>query len=165
MTIARRRWWSLVVTITVLLAGATSSADAPSGRYSIGSGTVLDTKTGLRWQQTFTPGPYTWTAALAYCRSLSAGGFSSGWRLPSMKELRTLVDESASNPAIDGTAFPGLPATDSPVNPALFFWTATPVATYPITAWYLNFFDGSPGNGRINSSPAAGNSYAVRCVR
>lgn len=164
MTTGRRRFLGLVVT-AVLFVGATSSADAPSGRYSIGSGSVLDTKTGLRWQQTFAPGPYTWTAALAYCRSLSAGGFSSGWRLPNMKELRTLVDESASNPAIDGTAFPGLPSTDSPVNPAVFFWTSTPVATYPITAWYLNFFDGSPGNGRINAPPAAGNSYAVRCVR
>ncbi len=165
MRIARALLAPLVVAGGLLLPTLPSRADAPPGRYSIGGGTVLDTKTGLRWQPAFAPGPYTWTAALAYCKALSLGGYSSGWRLPSMKELRTLVDESTYNPAIDATAFPGIAATDSPVRPGTFFWTSTPVATFPITAWYVNFYDGSPGHGIINAKGVAGNSYAVRCVR
>jgi len=68
----------LVVAGALLLPTLPSRADAPPGRYSIGGGTVLDTKTGLRWQQAFAAGPYTWTAALAYCKALSLGGYSTG---------------------------------------------------------------------------------------
>ncbi len=78
MSFARSVLAPLVVAGALLLPTLPSRADAPPGRYSIGGGTVLDTKTGLRWQQAFAAGPYTWTAALAYCKALSLGGYSTG---------------------------------------------------------------------------------------
>lgn len=150
----------------VLLASATSLlADAPAGRYAVEGGVVLDTKTGLRWQQMVSSPATKWTGALRYCKALSLGGFTSGWRVPSMKELRTLVDESRYNPAIDTTTFPGVASAGSPGSPATFFWSSTPVATFPIMAWYVDFYAGSAGHGVIDTKDAAGNTNLVRCVR
>ena len=76
-----------------------------------GNGTVTDTATGLIWQQ---DGPrdvhgnhakMTWKETLAYCEALDLGG-ETDWRLPTIKELVSLVDTSRYNPAIDTTCFP-----------------------------------------------------------
>lgn len=165
MRLARSPLASLILAAALLMPALPSRADAPPGRYTITSGTVLDNKTGLRWQQTLPSGTYTFTAALAYCKALSLAGESTGWRLPSMKELRTLVDESRSNPAIDTTAFPGITATDASAMTGSPFWSSTPVATFPIMAWDVDFNGGSVGYGIINTKQVQGNSYFVRCVR
>src|SRR5258708_2399350 len=85
-------------------------ADAPPGRYTIANGTVYDTKTKLTWEQT--PGPNSFYPTLVpsdqYCPTLMLEG--GGWRLPSLTELLTIVDESRSDPAIDPTAFPATPS-------------------------------------------------------
>lgn len=94
-------------------------AEAPPARYAISSGTVYDTRTRLTWQQAFALANYSEPDAGAYCTTLNLGGFR--WRLPTMKELLTLVDFSqSSSPTIDLTAFPGTPEDE--------FWTATAFA-------------------------------------
>jgi hypothetical protein len=86
-----------------------------------GDGTVTDNNTGLTWQQGYSTSTMTWSAAATSCANNDANLPGTGWRLPNIKELFTLVDFTVSGVAkIDLTAFPGTPASD--------FWSAT---TYP----------------------------------
>jgi hypothetical protein len=92
-------------------------------QYTInGDGTATDNVTGLVWQQDVPscPLPNTdycdYTGAVAYCESLSLGAFISGWRLPRVAELFTLVDVGSSPPFIDSAVFPSTPDN----NP---YWT------------------------------------------
>ena len=59
--------------------------------YTSTAETVTDTWTGLTWQRVQPTLPYTPAGAATYCQGLSLGGFSTGWRLPAVKELESLV--------------------------------------------------------------------------
>jgi hypothetical protein len=127
-------------------------ANAPAGRFAIASGTVYDTKTKLTWQQSQAlngSAGYEWMDARAYCAALTLPG--TGWRLPTVKELQTIVDPSLSNPAIDPVAFP---ATSS-----VFFWSSSPLAGSSVQMWMVDFKVGA-----INKTYVT-NAAAVRCVR
>ena len=54
------------------------------------NGIVIDTKTGLMWQQSGSEQKMYWEDTNAYVKSLYLGGYS-GWRLPTKKELLELV--------------------------------------------------------------------------
>jgi hypothetical protein len=118
--------------------------------------TVVDTATELTWQRALAAaggddgaGRSTWAHAKTACASLG-----SGYRVPTVKELLTIVDFSRSSPAIDTSA------TAFPDTPPDAFWTATPLAGLPPTsAWFVNFADGYAGNGEM-TQPSR-----VRCVR
>ncbi|KJU83017.1 protein containing DUF1566, partial [Candidatus Magnetobacterium bavaricum] len=57
-----------------------------------GDGTITDLKTGLMWQKT--PGTKkTWTEASNGAATLNLGGYTD-WRLPSIKELYSLIEFS-----------------------------------------------------------------------
>ena len=103
MTFSRSRHAVLVVlSIAAALSAWPSSpafAEAPGGRYVVEEGTVTDTRTRLTWQRSPDLTPRGWTLAAPYCSDLDLNG--KGWRLPSVKELLTLVDESRWGPAID----------------------------------------------------------------
>jgi hypothetical protein len=123
---------------------------SPATRYHVaGDGTVLDVGTGLTWQQTFDAMPRTWADAKSDCNGLTLAG--GGWRLPNMKELQTLIDETKLGPAIDLSAFPG--------TQGQAFWTASPLAGALPEAWFVNFYAG------VSYSTAETNLYRVRCVR
>jgi len=86
--------------------GSLDNASTAAGGYTDnGSGTVTDTSTGLMWQQSSSSNEMTWEQALAYCEGLNLGGYMD-WRLPSIKELRSLVDYSRYDPAINTAYFP-----------------------------------------------------------
>jgi hypothetical protein len=121
-------------------------------RYTIGTGaaggTVFDAATQLTWTRT-TASERNWPDAVSFCTGLGAG-----WRLPSMTEIQSLVDDARSYPAIDTTAFPGtLPRG---------YWTSSPWAEAPTTyAWRADFYDGITNNG----APITTWLDMVRCVR
>ncbi len=110
---------------------------------------VFDVQTGLLWPRSVRTGDDRWQVALAYCENLSYGG-SADWRLPNVLELRTLIDTTRANPAIDPVAFPN--------TPSLWFWTGTASAGSPSAARAVHFAD-----GRVDS--ATGLTFGVRCVR
>jgi hypothetical protein len=124
-------------------------ASAPSGRYTASNGTVLDTRTGLTWQQASSASTYTWSDAKAHCASLSLNG--TGWRLPSVKELETLVDFTVGSGARIDATFPGTSAS--------YFWSSSPLAGSATSAWEVSF-----GNGRAAYGDV-GTTDPVRCVR
>jgi hypothetical protein len=137
-----------------LLSALGARATAPAGRYTIANGLVVDNATKLTWQQA-APTNTTFTAAQAksFCPILTSTFGGTGWRLPNVKELASLLDRSlAAGPMLDATAFPGSP------NNA--YWSSTPDAAAPtMTGWTVDF-----SNGRITRAPLT-SSVSVRCVR
>jgi hypothetical protein len=125
-------------------------ADAPPDRYTINSsqGLVTDVRTGLIWQQTPSAMQYAWADANTYCRGLTIGGMT-GFRIPSLKELMTLVDPTRVRPAIDPKVFPSTPLE--------WFWTAS--NRYSVGTASVSFETG--GTGYF----AGTNLLRVRCVR
>jgi hypothetical protein len=69
----------------------------------------------------------------------------NGWRIPSLKELSSLVDLTKANPAIDSRSFPNTPAEN--------FWTATPFINNPDMSWRVHFREGE-AHGVKNKEPA-----------
>jgi len=133
----------------------------PTNRFVVQSGgTVKDTLTSLVWQQDGSGTragcsgsgqlTCTWAEAQAYCSGLALGGYSD-WRLPTVKELSSIVDFTVAGPAINQTAFPSTPADR--------FWTSSPYAGSSGNAWNVSFLLGD------SSSYDVGNDYRVRCVR
>jgi hypothetical protein len=108
-------------------------ADAPAGRYTVSGGIVVDTKTGLSWQQAASSTAMYEADAVSYCTALAAAG--GGWRLPSVSELESIIDETRYDPAIDVTAFPNTPAMG-------FFWTQSAYVDFPDYNWTVSFLYG-----------------------
>ena len=125
------------------------ASTAVSSYTDNGDGTVTDTITGLAWQQTSSSNK-TWEQALAYCEGLNLGGHTD-WRMPNIKELRSLVDYSLYKPAINTMYFPD---TVSP-----FYWASTTFPTNTSSAWGLHFDDGDDHYGNKFGS------FYVRAVR
>ena len=137
---------SYVAVFSLLLSGP-ARADAPAGRYMAGNGTVLDTKTGLVWEQPTSTTIMVWPAAKSYC---TAKG--TGWRLPTIKELLSIVDfAKTTSPKID-SIFTG---TMSNV-----YWSSTPLPDGSDNFFAVNFV-----NGGINTGEGAVVVAPVRCVR
>ena len=99
-----------------------------------GDGTVTDTTTGLMWQQDVSDNDsIAWDSALEYCENLSLGGHTD-WRLPTTKELSSLVDFRHYSPALYD--FPGTVSNK-------FYWTSTTnVDCSWASAWTVNFESG-----------------------
>jgi hypothetical protein len=146
----------------VLALASLARADAPPDQYGLfDSSYVLieDDQTGLYWQRYPSTTTMSFTDAAAYCAGLSLGQYTSGWRVPSYKELLTLVNEtpdyqyengSATQVAIDANAFP----QTQPVA----YWSSSLVAGNPLSAYYVEF---SAGTGNAQSTS---NHTLVRCV-
>ncbi|HEX7476928.1 MAG TPA: DUF1566 domain-containing protein [Polyangiales bacterium] len=145
-----RRRSSLALSLVLLAWTLPAVADAPPGRYTFpATGTAYDTRTRLTWQRAVDAGSYDQDAAQDHCATLSLAG--AGWRLPTLRELRTLVDPLNANPAIDPTAFPNTPPTQ--------FWTVSANGNSPDQQYVVSFADGS------TSALYHLYSLRVRCVR
>lgn len=115
-------------------------------RYEAEDDLVTDRATGLVWQRAASREPLSLDTARRFCAGSEPAGF---FRLPSEKELQTLVTTSAAGAAlIDDAAFPSTPAET--------FWTAV---FDPVPAMSVDF---ATGFALVND--AAG-THHVRCVR
>lgn len=138
--------------------GPSDPAVAPPDQYSVvAEGEVRDNYTGLVWQRGYSDDMLSWQEAVDYCANLDLNGNS--WRLPSIRELATLVDEAEVAPAINSEMFPD---TKYGARSNDWYW-ATPERGS--AAWGLNFDDGFTGT---NTGSAAWNTFGpswARCVR
>ena len=120
----------------------------PPARYVVADGTVRDSQTRLTWQQAISTERYAWPDAGSYCAQLPLSG--AGWRVPSIGELQTIVDERTF-PAIDAATFPDTPSE--------YFWSSSPDAEAPSQVWTVFF-----ANGTTYRIPVT-TLKNVRCVR
>jgi len=149
-------------------ASAANSATAAGAFIDHGDGTVTDTSTGLMWQQE-TAGMMDWEHALSYCENLSLGGHTD-WRLPTIKELHSLLDCGRYDPAINSTFFPD--------TQSYYYWASTTFINSTETSWFVNFYSGADyaddkyfdnyfravRNGQSGTSPILSVSPLVRNV-
>jgi len=152
---------------------------APLSYTDNGDGTFTDDNTGLMWEIKTdddsihdVDDEYTWTndnappyafngtAKTQFLDALNgAGGFEGAepfagytdWRLPTIKELQSLVAYSTYSPAVHED-FPGATATD-------VYWSSTSNANNENNAWNLSF-----NNGNVNNN-GKNNDFHVRAVR
>ena len=153
-------------------------------RYIGNNDTVVDKTTGLMWKKcsegqngnncTGTAKEYKWQAALDHAKTVNFAGHSD-WRLPTIKELHSLVfcsngkvrkfkdndrdtdgcySEAKGNyesPTINQISFPNTPAD--------IFWSSSPHSSYSYDAWIVFFNDGDDSFGGHYSS------FRLRLVR
>jgi hypothetical protein len=142
---AIRTVFLLVFGLSVFIATTAGAASFTNN----GDGTVTDNSTGLMWQQGESSA-MTWEATLSYCEGLTLGNHPA-WRLPNIKELESLTDDTRYNPSIDTTLFPNAHASA--------YWSSTTHASSTYYEWYVYF-----GSGYVSSSFWSNSRY-VRCVR
>jgi hypothetical protein len=93
-----------------------------------GNGTITDNLTNLVWQKTLNPSTLTWEDALKYAENLIFAN-ASDWRLPNIKELQSINDESVVKPSISTTFFPAIGIKK--------YWSSTSLPNQTAKAWYL----------------------------
>ncbi len=108
------------------------------------NGTVLDTRTGLRWRRC-TLGQQ-WdgarcigsgavlTLSEAERQLMTLTSENGTWTLPDILELQSLIHAPCDTAAIDSIAFPGTAAAP--------YWSRTPFASDPERRWAVNFVYG-----------------------
>jgi hypothetical protein len=76
-----------------------------------------------------------------FAAAVNAAGLCGAhdWRLPTVKELESIVDFGRAGPAVDPAYFPN--TADS------YYWSATPYAGDGRIAWYVSFNHGSASHG------------------
>ena len=140
-----------------LYARAVRGGKSQPSYVNIDNGTVTDTSTGLMWQQDTPDYTMTWEDALSYCAN-SNFAYYTDWRLPTKKELLSLVDYSRYNPAINIAFFPGTVAS--------FYWSSTTSAYATGAAWVERFYEGYDfGSYKGNSEYYVRGENYVRAVR
>lgn len=125
----------------------------PAPRFSDNSdGTVTDWLTGLVWLKNANCfGARSWSDALVDANSLAstACGLSDGsvagdWRLPSINELKSLIDFEYYGPALSDAAGTGQwsegDAFSSVQNS--YYWSSSTQMSFTANAWYLHLYGG-----------------------
>lgn len=121
-----------------------------NGLYRDGAkGVVVDTRTGLMWQDNAVGSTMNWATAITTCENLTLGGYAD-WRLPNINELKSIRDVSRSSPAID-TTFTNTASND--------YWSSTTYAISTTLTWTVGF-----DNGLVSGAGKTNSNY-VRCVR
>ena len=141
------------------------------------NGTVKDTKTGLMWKHCAEglsgvdcsigkAEAYNWNSAVKKFKNISYAGYSD-WRLPTIKELNTLVycsngyqikyrrngygsigdcdrggEDNYQKPTINQQVFP---------NTSYYYWSSSPDVSISSDAWSVNFKYGYDGSFRRSS--------------
>jgi len=130
--------------------------------FSDSGTTVTENVIGLTWQKEDDGIQYNWYEASGtydatynpgstdVCGSLNLDGYSD-WRLPTAKELMSIVNYGAGGPAIDITYFPNTSSDH--------YWSSTPSVVIFDYAWSVYF-----ASGWLFSDPFS-DGACVRCVR
>ncbi len=150
-----------VCLITITVAFASAPTTPPSDFTLHGNGTVTHNKTGLMWQQCLvgqtwsgsgcggTAATHTWDNAIALTSSFAA---YSDWRLPSIDELASIVENTVAAPSINTSIFPSTPITKQ--------WSSTHSPWANFAKWSVDF-----NTGMSRGDQDKNNAYSIRMVR
>ena len=117
---------------------------------------VYDNLTGLIWQKYLNNSTRNWEDCITYCANLVYGGFSD-WRMPSRKEIFSLVDFSQVNNCLpNGNPFVNVKHSSS------YYWTSSTYCGSTFSKWRIAF-----NYGELTYSPETLVNYvwAVRAGR
>lgn len=121
----------------IVLALSTLCASLVAGeRFALvhGGEAVQDAKTGLIWERAPDVFHGTWGEAPAHCAASRTGG-QRGWRVPTVDELKSLIDAEQHDPSLpSGHPFLNIKSA--------IYWTSTPSTTDDIIAWHISFLSG-----------------------
>jgi hypothetical protein len=110
-----------------------------------------NTTDALTWEDQTSIAQRNYSNAVSYCNDLTLDGYTD-WRLPTIHELKTLVNYSKTSPVIDGNfSNTNWSSTD-------YYWSSNP-SSYSNSYLTLKFYD-----GRIQSKSETSQNY-IRCVR
>jgi hypothetical protein len=127
---------------------------ALTGALTVGVDSVIDSMTNLEWQRTaLEDEEHDWQEALGYCESLTHAS-KSDWRLPNIKELLTIIDETAlTPPVVDAASFGD--------GSASRYWSSTPAPSFSNERFAVTLETGfgTPSDLKMTEFAAA------RCVR
>ncbi|MBH2006834.1 MAG: DUF1566 domain-containing protein [Myxococcaceae bacterium] len=129
--------------------GVYQDATNQTNRYSISNGMVLDTLTGIRWEQVPSASKMNFTVAQHYCTQRNTGGYS-GWRVPNVVEIMTMYDPTLPAPYVNTTVFSGTTSDH--------FWSSSPRIGNIGSAWQLQL------QAQQVWYPMLSNMGYVRCV-
>jgi hypothetical protein len=147
----------MAFSLTFTGAMAVQECDNPDAAYTVnGDGTLTDVRTGLTWDNIdLYPDVGHWDSALKVATTSNQNNYKghSGWRLPNIRELASLV------------AYDGCPSLINSVFGAsgLVYWSSSPDVNSGDYVWVMVTY----WSGAIQSWPRLGNgiSVAVRLVR
>ncbi len=147
------KFTGLLLLAAVLALPGVAWAKSSPGRFVVSADghLVFDTRTHKTWQRDVPANNVGWETAKAYCKDNIAQLPGTGWHLPDVQELLTLVDMKETPTVIDHDAFPNTPAD--------WFWSSTPYGKNPNVAWYVLF---SLGNSHYHDITY---QARARCVR
>ena len=121
-------------------------------------GVVKDYIYKLMWQDgDLSPQEMTHDEAVHYCENLNSAGFND-WRLPTIKELLSITDDTRFEPAIN-KAFKNVAYETTDHRGERWYWSQTKSAGASSSVWVVNSNDGFVGWRDVSSR------RFVRCVR
>ena len=135
-------------------------ASTPIEQFTINGDEVIDQKTGLIWSKcpvgfsgdtcTGTLYEANWQDALEYAQDVRTAT-GKKWRLPNIKELRSIVEIRCDDPTINASVFP--------ITTCEHFWSSSPDMNDIGVAWYIYF--------KVGRTPGAsmGSRLCFRLVR
>ena len=106
---------------------------------------IKETNAGIKWHDDINGAEVSWHDAIDYCEELEIDG--DRWRVPNINELKSIIDDTASNPA----------AKDNMLGK--HYWSSTSYANNKAAAWFVDFY-----TAKISFNDKNGKKY-VRCVK
>lgn len=89
-----KKSFTISVMFCLLMVFLVSTVQADERFIDNGDGTVTDTLTNLMWASSDNMGDITWHNAKIYCENPPLAGYKySDWRMPTIKELKTLYNK------------------------------------------------------------------------
>lgn len=135
----------------------------PASRFVLNGGEAYDPQTKLTWNRCSVG--TTWTNDAGCIGEVKLLGLDKakqfaqelggGWRVPTIEELYSIVEQGCFNPTINSTVFPAV----TNVGEGAPYWSDTPVEEIPSLVYFVDFIDGAV-DGHSKGFP-----LAVRLVR